>query len=181
MVFTDDGMSGPIILSLSRLFIDDIKLNKKVIFSIDLKPALDDQKLDARILRDINENGKMLFSSLAKLWLPTKLVSVFIDLINIPYNKLANQINAEERKKIRLWLKDFKFEVIGHRSFAEAIITAGGVDVAEINPLTLESKLIKNLYFAGEVMDLDADTGGYNLQIAFSTGWLAGKTAAKID
>ena len=181
MVFTDDGMSGPIILSLSRLFIDDIKLNKKVIFSIDLKPALDDQKLDARILRDINENGKMLFSSLAKLWLPTKLVSVFIDLINIPYNKLANQINAEERKKIRLWLKNFKFEVIGNRSFAEAIITAGGVDVTEINPMTLESKLVKNLYFAGEVMDLDADTGGYNLQIAFSTGWLAGKTAAKID
>jgi predicted Rossmann fold flavoprotein len=178
MVFTNNGMSGPIILSLSRQFIDNIRQNKKVIFSIDLKPALDEQKLDARILRDINENGKMQFSSIAKLWMPGQLVPVFLDLINIPYNKTVNQINAEERKKIRLWLKDFKFEVIGHRSFDEAIITAGGVDVNEINSSTMESKLIKNLYFTGEVLDLDADTGGYNLQIAFSTGYVAGKSAA---
>lgn len=177
MVFTINGMSGPIVLSLSRMFIDDIRQNKKVIFSIDLKPALDEQKLDTRILRDINENGKMQFSSLAKLWMPGQLVPVFLDLINIPYNKTVNQINAEERKKIRLWLKDFKFEVIGHRSYDEAIITAGGVDVNEINPSTMESKLLKNLYFTGEVLDLDADTGGFNLQIAFSTGWVAGKSA----
>ncbi len=178
MGFTNNGMSGPIVLSLSRQFIDDIRQNKKVIFSIDLKPALDEQKLDNRILRDINENGKMLFSSLAKLWMPGQLVPIFLDLINIPFNKIVNQINAEERKGIRLWLKDFRFEITGHRTFDEAIITAGGVDVNEINPLTMESKIIKNLYFAGEVLDLDADTGGYNLQIAFSTGWVAGKSAA---
>lgn len=178
MVFTDDGMSGPIILTLSRLFIDDIRQNKKVIFSIDLKPALDEKKLDARILRDINENGKMQFSSLAKLWLPYKLIPVFTDIIKIPHNKIVNQVNTEERKRIRLWLKDFRFEVTGHRSFDEAIITGGGVDINEIDPLTMESKLIKNLYFSGEVLDLDADTGGYNLQIAFSTGWVAGKSAA---
>ncbi len=178
MLFTEDGMSGPIILTLSRILIDDIKQGKKVIFSIDLKPALDNEKLDLRILRDIDENGKMPFSSLVKLWLPGKLIPVFLDLIKIPDNKLANQINTEERKKIRNWLKDFRFEVIGHRSFNEAIITGGGVDINEIDPLTMQSKIIKNLYFAGEVMDLDADTGGFNLQIAFSTGWVAGKSAA---
>jgi len=178
MVFTNNGLSGPLILTLSRMFIDDIRQGKKIIFSINLKPALDDKKLDIRILRDINEKGKMQFSNLLKIWLPAKLIPVFIDIINIPFNKTANQINAEERKKIRLLLKDFPFEIIGHRSFDEAIITGGGVDVNEINPQTMESKLIKNLYFAGEVIDLDADTGGYNLQIAFSTGWVAGKSAA---
>jgi predicted Rossmann fold flavoprotein len=178
MVFTNDGMSGPIVLSLSRRFIDNIRQKKKVFFSIDLKPALDEQKLDNRILRDINENGKLKFHLLARKWMPGQLLPVFLNLINIPHYKTASQLDAGERKRIRSLLKDFRFEVTRHRSFDEAIITAGGVDLNEIDPQTMGSKKIKKLYFAGEVLDLDADTGGYNLQIAFSTGWVAGKSAA---
>jgi len=178
MVFTRNGLSGPVILSLSREFIDDIRQKKNVIFSIDLKPALDDSTTDKKIVRDIRDHGKKNFSSLLKFWLPAKLVPLFMEKTGIHHDKIVSQINADERKKIRLLLKDFRFEVTGHSSFDDAIVTAGGVDVNEINPVTMESKLIENLYFAGEVLDLDADTGGYNLQIAFSTGWVAGKSSS---
>ena len=174
MMFTHFGITGPIVLTLSRKFSLEIQAKKQIICSIDLKPALDDPKLDARLLRDLNEHGKMKFQSVLKLWLPGKLASLAGDLLKISGDKLCHQISAEERKRIRLWLKDFRFEITGSRSFSEAIITAGGVELKEVDAKTMESKIIKGLFFAGEVLDLDADTGGYNLQIAFSTAWLAG-------
>jgi len=180
MLFTHFGLTGPIILTLSRQFNDDILSLKKVIFSIDFKPALDDKKLDLRLLRDFAEHGKMQFSSLAKLLLPQKIVPLFCEQLKIHPDKLGNQLNAEERKRIRLLLKNFPFEVTGLRSYNEAVITAGGVDTKEVNPVTMESKMVSGLFFAGEVLNLDADTGGYNLQIAFSTGWVAGKSSYRI-
>ncbi len=174
MMFTHFGITGPIVLTLSRKFSIEIQAKKQIVCSIDLKPALDDPKLDARLLRDLNEHGKMKFQSVLKLWLPGKLASLAGDLLKISGDKLCHQISAEERKRIRLWLKDFRFEITGSRSFNEAIITAGGVELKEVDAKTMESKIIKGLFFAGEVLDLDADTGGYNLQIAFSTAWLAG-------
>jgi len=179
MLFTHSGVSGPIILSLSRQVVDALLMKQTVFLSIDLKPALDEGKLDARLLRDLDARGKRHFRSLLKGLLPSKLIPVCIDLTGIPSDKMAHQITSEERKRLRTWLKDFRLEVTGHRPFTEAIITAGGVDTREVDPRTLASRLVEGLYFAGEVLDVDADTGGYNLQAAFSTGWVAGRSAAR--
>lgn len=179
MIFTHSGVSGPIILSLSRQVVDALLMNQTVILSIDLKPALDEGKLDARLLRDLDAHGKQQFRTLLKGLLPSKLIPVCIDLTGIPPDKMAHQITSEERQRLRTWLKDSRLEVTGHRPFTEAIITAGGVDVREVDPRTLSSRLVEGLYFAGEVLDVDADTGGYNLQAAFSTGWVAGRSAAR--
>jgi len=178
MLFTHFGLSGPTVLSLSRQTIDALRLGQSVRLSIDLKPALDERKLDARLLRDLDAHGKQQFRTLLKGLLPRKLIPVCLDLTGIPPEKLAHQITAQERKRLRAWLKDFRLQVTGHRSFREAIITAGGVDTREVDPRTMASRLVEGLYFAGEVLDVDADTGGYNLQAAFSTGWLAGRSAA---
>jgi predicted Rossmann fold flavoprotein len=180
MLFTHFGLSGPIVLSLSRRHNEAIQQKKNVVFSIDLKPALDEQKLDNRLQRDLDENGKMKLSNIFKLWLPSKLIFEFIRLLNLNGETLANKVSGEERKKIRLLLKDFRFEVIALRPFSEAIITSGGVSLEQIDSKTLASKIYPNLFFAGEVIDLDANTGGYNLQIAFSTGVMAGEQAASI-
>lgn len=174
MLFTHFGLSGPVILTLSRIIVDALHEKQKVLISIDLKPALDDQKLDARLLRDFSEHGKQQFQSILKGLLPQKMIPVCVEETNIEPDKTGNHITALERKKLRLWLKDFRFEVTDHRSFYEAVITAGGVSTKEINPKTMESKLVRGLYFAGEVIDIDGETGGFNLQAAFSTGWLAG-------
>lgn len=179
MLFTHFGLSGPIILTLSRFIVDDIREGNAVKVTIDLKPALDDKKLDNRLLRDLNEHGKKQLSNLFKQWLPSSMIPVFIDELRLDPDKACHQVSAKERKSIRLIMKNFTFEVTGHRSFKEAIITAGGISLKEISPKTMESKLVKNLHFAGEVMDLDAETGGYNLQIAYSTGWLAGSSCIK--
>jgi len=179
MLFTHFGVSGPIILSLSRQVVDALRLGQRVMLSIDLKPALDEAKLDARLLRDMDAHGKQQFRTLLKGLLPSKLIPVCIDLTGIPSDKMAHQITSEKRQRLRTWLKDFRLEVTGHRPFTEAIITAGGVDVREVDPRTLASRLVEGLYFAGEVLDVDADTGGYNLQAAFSTGWVAGRSAAR--
>ena len=179
MLFTHFGVSGPIILSLSRQVVDALRLGQRVVLSIDLKPALDEGKLDARLLRDLDAHGKQQFRTLLKGLLPRKLIPVCIDLTGIPSDKMAHQITSEERQRLRTWLKDFRLEVTGHRPFTEAIITAGGVDTREVDPRTMASRLVKGLYFAGEVLDVDADTGGYNLQAAFSTGWVAGQSAAR--
>jgi predicted Rossmann fold flavoprotein len=179
MLFTHFGLSGPIILSLSRQVVDALRLGQRVILSIDLKPALDEGKLDARLLRDLDAHGKRQFRTLLKGLLPSKLIPVCIDLTGIPPDKMAHQITSEERQRLRTWLKDFRLEVTGHRPFREAIITAGGVDTREVDPRTMASRLVEGLYFAGEVLDVDADTGGYNLQAAFSTGWVAGRSAAR--
>lgn len=174
LLFTHYGLSGPVILTLSRKIVVALEEKREVKISIDFKPALDFEKLDARILRDLNEHGKMKFANLFKLWLPQKAISVFQKLSNIDIEKQASKISGAERKKIVSLLKNLEFTVKAHRGYNEAVVTAGGVCTDEVNPKTMESKLVQGLYFAGEVLNLDANTGGYNLQIAFSTGWLAG-------
>ena len=179
MLFTHFGVSGPVILTLSGKIVDALGQKKKVQIGIDLKPALDVTKLDARLLRDLDANGKKQFQTILKGLLPQKLIPICIELTRIPADKICHQITSEERSRLRNWLKDFRLQVIGHRSFRQAIVTAGGIDTSEIDPRSMESRIVKDLYFAGEVIDVDADTGGYNLQAAFSTGWLAGSSAAE--
>ncbi len=179
MIFTHFGLSGPIILTLSRIAVAALHQNKNVEISIDLKPALDDQKLDKRLLRDLNEHGKKRLVNIFKLWLPSSMIPVFLSELQLEPDKECHQVSGKERKQIRNMMKNLRFKVNHHRSFKEAIITAGGIPTSEIKAKTMESKLIGGLYFAGEVIDLDAETGGYNLQIAYSTGWLAGDSAVK--
>ncbi len=176
MEFTDFGVSGPIILSLSKVIVQLINENQKVFISIDLKPALDHKKVDQRLLREINNHSNQSFQKLLIQLLPKHLIPVFIEKLEIPENKPLNQINSKERKKLRMLLKQFQLEAAGYRSFNHAIATSGGISIKEINPSTMESKLVEGLYFAGEIIDIDADTGGFNLQAAFSTGWLAGRS-----
>lgn len=176
MIFTHFGLSGPIILTLSRIAVAALQNNKKVEITIDLKPALDEQKLDKRLIRDLNEHGKKQIGNIFRGWLPASMIPVFIESLQIDPEKECHQITGMERKQIRNLMKNLRFEVSHNRSFKEAIITAGGVVTSEISPKTMESKLVSGLYFAGEMIDLDAETGGYNLQIAFSTGWLAGNS-----
>ncbi len=178
MLFTHFGVSGPIILTLSRQAVDAKRAGKAITLSIDLKPALTDAKLDARLRRDLDAHGKQQFQTLLRGLLPRKLIPVCCAQTDIAPEKPAHQINAGERERLRAWLKDFRLEVTGHRSMRAAIVTAGGVDVREVDPRTMASRVVAGLYFAGEVLDIDADTGGYNLQAAFSTGWVAGRAAA---
>lgn len=174
MLFTHFGVSGPLILSASSYYVNGSKAE----LMIDLKPALDAEQLDKRILRDFEENkNKQFKNSLGGLF-PVKLVPVMVKLSGINPDKKVNEITREERKHFVELIKNLPLTVTGTRGFAEAIITRGGVSVKEINPSTMESKRVKNLYFAGEVLDVDALTGGFNLQIAWSTGHLAGESAA---
>ncbi|MBA7574823.1 3-dehydro-bile acid delta(4,6)-reductase [subsurface metagenome] len=179
MIFTHFGLSGPIILTLSRIVVDELHKNNKVEIIIDLKPALNEQKLDRRLLRDLNEHGKKKISNVFRYWLPSSMVPVFFDLLGLDPEKECHQISSKERKQIRYLLKNLRFRITNHRPFKEAIITAGGVSTNEISSGTMESKLVKGLFFAGEIIDLDAETGGYNLQIAYSTGWLAGNSCMR--
>lgn len=177
MLFTHFGLSGPMILSASA-HIRDCKPNQYKIH-IDLKPALDHEKLDARILRDFSENSnKILLNSLSKL-LPSKMIPVIIRLSGINGMTKVNQITREQRERLASVMKDLSFTVTSLRPVEEAIVTSGGVDVSEINPKTMQSKRCENLYFAGEVMDVDAYTGGFNLQIAFSTAFCAAKAISE--
>jgi predicted Rossmann fold flavoprotein len=179
MLFTHFGLSGPIILTLSKVAVDALRDRKAVHLSIDLKPALENTKLDARLQRDLNAQGKKQYHTILKGLLPQKLIPVCVDATGISPDKPAHQITSQERKVLLSWLKDFRFEIRGHRSFSQAIVTAGGVHTREVDPRSMESRKVAGLYFAGEVLDVDADTGGYNLQAAFSTGWLAGRSAAR--
>ena len=179
MLFTHFGLSGPIILTISRFIVKELINNNKIEISIDLKPALDNSKLDKRLLRDLNEYGKKQIDNIFKLWLPAKLIPVFIKECGIDPTKEGHQITSKERNRIKSLMKDLRLEVIGNRPFKEAVITAGGIITKEIYSKTMQSKLAKNLYFAGEVIDVDANTGGYNLQIAYSTGWLAAESCVK--
>ena len=179
MVFTEFGVSGPIVLTMSRFVVDELRQQHQVILAVDLKPALDATKLDNRLMRDLAEHGKTRMDSLFRKWLPAAMIPVFLGMTGVPGGKAGHQLTARERRKILLLLKDFRLVVTGYRPFQEAIITAGGVVTSEIEATTMESKLIRHLYFAGEMIDLDADTGGYNLQIAFSTGWLAAEACMK--
>ena len=171
MLFTHYGVSGPVILSASSVI--GSKIDKQLILTIDLKPALSEEQLDHRVLRDFEENKNRQFkNALGKLF-PAKLIPVMIDRSGIAPDKKVNEISKEERKQFVNLIKNFDMKIAGLRGFQEAIITRGGVSVKEVNPGTMESKLVKNLYFVGEVLDLDAVTGGYNLQIAWSTAYAA--------
>jgi predicted Rossmann fold flavoprotein len=175
LMFAHYGLTGPVVLTHSRFVTEQMNKGNKVEISIDLKPALDDKKLDARLIRDLNEHGKKQLENIFRSWLPSSLIAVFLELLQLNGKKLCNQVDARERKKILSLMKDFRFQITGHPGFREAIITSGGIPTNEIQSKTMESKLVKNLFFAGEVIDLDANTGGFNLQIAWSTGWLAGE------
>ncbi len=177
MLFTHFGVSGPMILSASA-HMRNMKSGKYKIY-IDLKPALTHEQLDARILRDFSENTNKNFINALNSLLPKKLVPVIVKLSGINLSTKVNQITKEQRKNLVELLKGMCITVTAFRPVAEAIITSGGVDISNINPKTMESKLVKGLYFAGEVIDTDAYTGGFNLQIAFSTGRLAGISAAE--
>lgn len=172
MLFTHYGVSGPVILSASSHMTHPKEHNYKIV--IDLKPALDEQTLDKRIQRDFAENtNKDFINSLSKL-LPNKLIPVIVKLSGIEPSEKVNQITKVQRQNLVSLLKNFTVNISDFRPINEAIITSGGVDVKEINPKTMGSKIVDNLYFAGEVIDVDAYTGGFNLQIAFSTGYLCG-------
>ncbi|MEE4166713.1 MAG: NAD(P)/FAD-dependent oxidoreductase [Desulfocapsaceae bacterium] len=175
--FTPSGLGGPIVLTMSLMAVDAIRQNKSVSVSLDLKPALDDAKLDARLLRDIQKRGKEPMASVLRGLIPQQLVETCLQETQIPHEQPAGASSAAARRALRHWLKDFRFEIIGHRPLEEAIVTAGGIATREINPHTMESKIIKGLYVVGELLDIQGDTGGYNLQAAFSTGWAAGKAA----
>ena len=176
MLFTHYGLSGPMVLSASA-HLKDITSGRYEA-QIDLKPALDEKKLDARLLSDFAKYQNRDFANALCDLLPQKMIEPFIEMCEIDPRKKVHSITAEERKRIVQLLKKITVEIHGVRPISEAIITRGGVDVREIAPKTMESKLVSRLYFAGEVLDLDAYTGGFNLQIAFSTAYAAGKAAA---
>lgn len=175
MLFTHFGISGPLILSASSYYCKKY-FGKEVELFLDLKPALTKEQLDKRILRDFEENQNKQFKNAIDGLLPSKMIPVIIQLTQIPQDKFVHDITREERQLLVDLLKNLPLTITGTRPFTEAIITQGGVHVKDINPSTMESKITKNLYFAGEVLDLDAMTGGFNLQIAWSTGYLAGNS-----
>ncbi len=176
MLFTHFGVSGPLILSASSYYAKKIN-NMPAQLHIDLKPALSREQLDKRILRDFDENKNRQFKNSLNGLLPAKMIPVMIQISGIPPEKPVNEITKEERTRLLECLKNLALTVTGTRGFSEAIVTQGGVHVKEINPSTMESKLVGGLYFAGEILDTDAMTGGFNLQIAWSTGYLAGISA----
>ena len=180
MVFTKNGVSGPTILSSSAHLlrtknIEQLLKEDKIILQIDLKPALSEETLDKRILKDFTEfKNKQFKNSLDEL-LPKKMIEPIINLSHIPEEKRVNEITKKERQELLSLLKKFTLTIKKFGDIEEAIITAGGIDIKEVNSSTMESKIIDGLYFAGEILDLDAYTGGFNLQIAYSTGYTAGK------
>lgn len=176
MMFMRKGITGPIILTLSETLVNMLDSKKPIPIQIDLKPALDHKKLDLRLLREIEKNNKQSFTKLLKALLPVKMIDLFLDLLEIDAGKPLHQITGEERKRLRMLLKAFPMDVIGHDSYDHAIVTSGGVSLKEIDPITMESKLTPNLYFAGEIMDVNGETGGYNLTSSWSTGYLAGRS-----
>jgi len=177
--FTRFGIGGPVILTHSRDIISWLKAGKNVTIAFDLKPALEERKLDIRLQRDFSSRPKEELQSVLRGLLPRQLIPVCLNLLELNGVKMAGEMSAGERIRLRTWLKDFRIDITGHRPLREAIVTAGGVQVKEVNPQTMESCLVKGLYFSGELLDIDGDTGGYNLQAAFSTGWLAGRSAAQ--
>lgn len=180
MLFTANGVSGPLVLSASAVITDKLS-EKETVLSLDLKPALSKEELDSRILRDFEEAKNKQFKNALDKLLPARLIRVIIEMSGIPEEKQVNSVTKQERNALVELLKGMKLHVTGTGGFNEAVITRGGVSVKEVNPSTMESKLVHGLYFAGEVLDVDALTGGYNLQIAWSTGYVAGSCAATAD
>ena len=175
MLFTHYGVSGPLMLSASSYIGEKLK-EKELKLVIDLKPALTTEQLDQRVLRDFEENMNKSFKNAIGKLFPTKLIPIMLELSGIDPDKKVNLISKEERQQFVSLIKNFTMTITGLRDFNEAIITKGGIKVKEINPSTMESKLVQGLYFVGEVLDLDALTGGFNLQIAWSTGYAAGNS-----
>jgi predicted Rossmann fold flavoprotein len=179
LLFTHFGVSGPTVLTLSKQAVDALPRGQ-VRLSLSLKPSLSPEVLDRRLRQDLNsQGGRHLQSVLAEL-VPYRMIRVLLDLSKLSADKPGHQVTAAERRSLVALLQDLRVTITASRPIAEAIVTAGGVDTDEINPRTMESKLVRGLYFCGEVIDVDADTGGYNLQAAFSTGYLAGESAAKM-
>ena len=179
MLFTHFGVSGPIILSSSAHLlryknVEKLLSENKIILSIDLKPALSEEQLDSRILRDFDKEKNKEFRNSLNDLLPKKMIETIVELSNISPIKRVNEITKKERTQLVHLLKNLEIVISGFRPIEEAIITSGGINIKEINPKTMESKIVKGLYFAGEVIDVDAYTGGFNLQIAYSTGFTAG-------
>jgi predicted Rossmann fold flavoprotein len=179
LLFTHFGVSGPLILSASA-HMRDFNKNQYVL-SIDLKPALDEKKLETRILRDMEERKNQNFTALLGGLVPHSMVPVLSERCGISGDTKIHSVTREQRRRLQQVLKQFEIEVTGTRPVAEAIVTSGGIKTGEINPNTMESKAVKRLYFAGEVIDTDAYTGGFNLQIAWATGRAAGEAAAKAE
>ena len=179
MLFTHYGVSGPLMLSASSYYVHKAK-GKNAKLYIDLKPALSKEQLDKRILREFDENKNKQFKNAITSLFPSKLLPIMPRLADINPDKKVNEITKEERERFVDTIKHMELTISGIRDYNEAIVTKGGVNVSEVSPSTMESKLVKGLYFAGEVLDLDALTGGFNLQIAWSTGYLAGASAAGI-
>ncbi len=178
MLFTHYGVSGPIILTLSGPAVVHLGTGH-LEMAINLKPALTAEKLDARLQRDLDQFGRRSFRNLLKGLLPQKMIDVVVARSGISPDKPGHQITADERQRLRDLLQDFRLTIVGHRPLEEAIVTAGGVDTGQVDPRTMSSRLVKGLYFAGEVLNVQADTGGFNLQAAFSTGYVAGQAAAR--
>ena len=179
MLFTHFGVSGPTILSASAHLlryknINELLKNNKIKLNIDLKPALDQEKLNLRIQRDFEKEKNKEFKNSLNALLPQKMIPIVVNISKINPEKQVNQVTKEERLQLILILKNFTITISGFRPIEEAIITAGGINIKEINPKTMESKLVQGLFFAGEIIDVDAYTGGFNLQIAYSTGYTAG-------
>lgn len=177
MLFTHYGVSGSIILSQSKRVVQALKTGD-VRLEIDLKPALDDATLDDRLIRELDQNGKKMFKNILPNLLPNDLIPLFIRRSQIPPTKRCHQINSHDRKRLFHLFRRFPLTISRPRPIDEALVTAGGVALAEIDPQTMESHKINGLYFCGEVLDLDGDTGGFNLQAAFSTGYIAGVNAS---
>lgn len=177
MLFTHFGVSGPVLLSASSFCAKAIR-KRPLRLVIDLKPALSWEQLDERILRDFSDSRNKQFKNALNHLYPSKLIPVIIDRSSVDPDKKVNEITREERRGLAEATKALEFTLTGLRGYKEAIITQGGISVKDVNPSTMESKKIQGLYFAGEILDLDAVTGGFNLQIAWSTGWAAGKAAS---
>lgn len=173
------GITGPVVLSLSGDIVEFLTGKKELKLYIDLKPFLENRLLEEKIIRDLRTQSNKSIKNYLKNLLPIRFIEVFLELINLSKDKKINQLTAEERKSIISLLKSFPLTITGSLPIDNAIVTRGGVDTKEINPLTMESKLIKGLYFCGEIIDIDGKTGGYNLQAAFSTGYVAGESAGK--
>ena len=177
MVFTSSGISGPLVMTLSGRVIDMFEKNGKACVEIDLKPALSCQQLEARLLREFKTGAKKGVRNVLKTLLPLRMASLFTEIIALDPLKKCAQIKQEERERIISFLKACRMDISGSAPVEEGMVTRGGVSLKEINPRTMESRLVKGLYLCGEMIDIDADTGGFNLQAAFSTGYLAGESA----
>ncbi len=173
--FTVFGLTGPLILTVSSQVFSLLEQKKSVEISVNLKPALDDKQLDDRLIRELNNFGNLPVRNMLKTLLPVQMMEPFMDKNNINWTETCSSINKEKRKKIFDGLRNIKFKIISTRPIDEAIITKGGISLKEVEQSTMKSKLIENLYFCGEILDIDGPTGGFNLQAAFSTGYLAGQ------